>query len=254
LYFYVDAPQTRNGELMDRVYVSTNSSYTYTIYPQSSLILNEEMHNAPQLKWEWVYDVLGYYVLGTEDVSGNVNVTEYIRPITYEYDETNVLFDGTPSRWVSSIGGVPVTEFLHRVSSKDGYPGAITPQTVPTPTGYYPISVDANGYGVWAYLCNWYDIENNMRYDTQLSGSSLKILLPILPIVNILTVAVSNVVRQLFLMENYGLSGYLINVLPSVLLSAVMSAGNILLGLALAIPVYEKKSHTYDPLMEYNFN
>ena len=88
----------------------------------------------------------------------------------------------------------------------------------------------------------------------QLSGSSLKMLLPILPIVNILMVAVSNIVRQLFLLENYGLSVFLINVLPSFLLSAVMSAGNILMGLALAIPVYEKNSHTYDPLMEYNFN
>ena len=171
LYFYVDTPMTRNGELMDRVYVSSDSSYTYTIYPKSSLVLNETVHNAPQLKWEWVYDVLGYYVIGTADTSRTlVNVTEYIRPIVYDFDEANVTFLNNGNQ-LESIHGVSALAFLNEISSKDGYPGVITAQTEMTTSGYYAVDVDSNGYGVWAYLCSLHEIKTEMKTDTALGQS-----------------------------------------------------------------------------------
>ncbi|MBQ7319992.1 MAG: hypothetical protein IJW97_07450 [Clostridia bacterium] len=172
LYFYVDTPMTRNGERMDRVYVSSDSSYTYTIYPQSSLVLNETVHNAPQLKWEWVYDVLGYYVIGTRDPVNNLvsETGEFIRPIVYDYDETNVTFINGGNQ-LETINGVSVLDFLNQVSTKDGYPGAITGQTLVSANGYYAIDVDLNGYGVWAYLCNLHEIKTHMATDTALGQS-----------------------------------------------------------------------------------
>ena len=66
LYFYVDTQQVRNEETMSRVYLNSQEGYTYTLFGKSKLRLTKEAHNAAQLKWHWVYDVLGYYVYGTE--------------------------------------------------------------------------------------------------------------------------------------------------------------------------------------------
>ena len=68
LFFYVDTQQTRNNEVMERVYLNNQDSYTYTLFNQGKLTLTETVHNDAQLKWHWVYDVLGYYVYGTEIV------------------------------------------------------------------------------------------------------------------------------------------------------------------------------------------
>ncbi|MDO4651150.1 MAG: hypothetical protein Q4B26_21125, partial [Eubacteriales bacterium] len=61
LYLYVDTHMNRDGETMERVYLNNYESYTYTVFSKSNLTLTEEVSNAPQLKWQWVYDVLGYY-------------------------------------------------------------------------------------------------------------------------------------------------------------------------------------------------
>ena len=96
LYFYVDTQLTRNNETMNRVYLNNQESYTYTLFGNGQLTLTEETHNDAQLKWQWVYDVLGYYVYGTEveDEKGNktVRISEYLRPIEYDYDEATTTF------------------------------------------------------------------------------------------------------------------------------------------------------------------
>ena len=111
LFFYVDTRMSRNGETMERVYLNRYEGYTYNVFSNSQLMLTEQFSNAPVIKWEWVYDVLGYYVLGkpyeiqtaTETVIDNgdgtttpstVNTTmirmdikEYLRPIEYDFDK-----------------------------------------------------------------------------------------------------------------------------------------------------------------------
>lgn len=180
LYFYVDTPYTRGGEIMDRVYINNIEGYTYTVFSQGNLTLTEEVHNDAQLKWEWVYDVLGYYVLGTVDSNGNVTAAEYLRPIIYDYDEATVTYktvtveneDGETTRQVLQIatvdGETTVEEFLVDLSKRDGYEGTIDPKDV-TARGYYPVEVDEDGYGVWAYMCTYSEIEKSMSDDVMLS-------------------------------------------------------------------------------------
>ena len=186
VYFYVETPYYRNGEMMDRVYVSSNSGYAYTVFPDSEINITETSQNAPALKWEWVYDVLGYYVLGTIKenttviVEGMENIptaptylveiNEYIRPIEYEYDPILTVFntDGT-LRFVDGIQ--TANEFMVELSKTDGYVGTIDPQKK-TANGYYPVYVNSEGYGVWAYLCTREEIAQNSNEDTQLGQTN----------------------------------------------------------------------------------
>ena len=97
LFLYVDTHMSRDEETMDRVYLNSQEGYTYTVFANGNLTLTEKVSNAPQLKWQWVYDVLGYYVLAqsTEiDGEDRTVVQEYLRPIEYDYDEATTVLKG----------------------------------------------------------------------------------------------------------------------------------------------------------------
>ncbi len=173
LYFYVDTSLQRNEETMDRVYLNTQEGYTYTLFGGETLTLTEDMHNDVQLKWQWVYDVLGYYVLGSwNDATGMFTELEYLRPIEYDYDEATTTFGEDGDDLVMELktvdGEQTVEEFLVEFSQKDGYEGEINPKQKKG-TGYYPVSVDENNYGVYAYLCSYSEIEMATQYDTKLA-------------------------------------------------------------------------------------
>lgn len=171
LFFYVDTSMQRNGETVDRVYISEMSSYTYAIPPNSTLELSETVQNGPLIKWMWVYDVLGYYVWGQKNVESNdVTVSDYIRPVEYDYDPIFTTFDANGN--LSTVDGTTtVAAFLENLTKTDGYAGTITESTKKT-GDYYPISVGADGYGVWLYLCTKVDIEGNMEADKTLGTSN----------------------------------------------------------------------------------
>ncbi len=182
LYFYVDAKTTRGGETVDRVYLSSGSSYTYTILSNSDLVLMQDSYNAPRIKWEWVYDVLGYYVLGSAVAStatgeySDVKILDYIRPIEYEYDETKTTFAGAQ---LSTIDGkTTVLEFLSDLTQNDGYEGTIT-SNEGVVNGYYPVAVNSEGYGVWLHLCTYTEIQQNMKDDTALGQMTAQPSYPI---------------------------------------------------------------------------
>ncbi len=173
LYFYVDAPMLRNGETMERVYINSRESYTYTLLEGESLLLSEERHTDALLKWHWVYDVLGYYVLGTWSSERNtLTAVDYLRPIEYDYDRATTTFrqEGESlTMELETVDGVTgVEEFLVKLSETDGYPGQIDPSSK-LGTGYYPVAVDESGYGVYAYLCTYSDITLATQYDTALA-------------------------------------------------------------------------------------
>lgn len=177
LFFYVETSAARNDEIVDRVYLSKSNGYDYTVIGLGNLTLTEDYHNDAPIKWEWVYDMLGYYVLGTEQANGTVSVQEYLRPVEYTYDEHLTTFaeaDEKGVRELETIDGVTgVADFLTEVTSADGYAGVLSPDPetnkLPrTEDGYYPISVDEDtGYGVWLYLCNYSEIEQGILWDTQ---------------------------------------------------------------------------------------
>lgn len=170
LYFYVDTQATRNGETMDRVYLNKQDSYTYVLLSGETLSLTKDSHNDAQLKWQWVYDVLGYYVWGMKTGTGEVSEIEYLRPIEYIYDPMQVEFEkdenGIPSK-LKKIGGQSVADFLKELSAHDGYKGLID-VNAQLSGGYYPVEVDDSGYGVYAYLCSYGEIEAATDYDTKL--------------------------------------------------------------------------------------
>ena len=171
LYFYIDAPLARNGEIMERVYLNSRESYTYTLFPGEDLELTAQRHTDAPLKWHWVYDVLGYYVLGSWSAeSSSFSVTDYLRPIEYDYDPAATTF--TQDGLIKTLDGVTTAEeFLVAISGTDGYPGQIDP-TARLGTGYYPVAVDENGYGVYAYLCSYSEIEQATAYDTALAQTA----------------------------------------------------------------------------------
>lgn len=173
LFFYVDATSSRNGEVLDQVYINTRDSYTYSLLSKSELVLSPERNNHTQLKWQWVYDVLGYYFLGTvaeveNTAEGTASVEafvdDYLRPVEYDLD-TAVFTDGK----LTKANGLPVNEFLTQLTAADGYPGTFTESAYP---GYYRVDVDENGHGLWLYLCNWAEIQQETNYDSQLGKAA----------------------------------------------------------------------------------
>lgn len=183
LYFFVDTQLTREGETMNRVYLNNQDSYTYTIFNKGNLTLTENMHNDAQLKWQWVYDVLGYYVLGKPGENGAMTIVEYLRPIEYNYDDATTTFesyqeeegkDPILTMALKTVDGITsVGEFLHELSKTDGYAGEIARDAKPI-NGYYPVQVDADGYGIYAYLCSYAEIEMATQYDTKLGNAAAK--------------------------------------------------------------------------------
>lgn len=169
LFFYVDTAVSRNEETMERAYINTQDSYTYTILSHSDLTLTEDYANDVLLKWQWVYDMEGYYFLGTvtASVDGNGNQTvvsvvdDYLRPV--EYDLDSATFN---SGLLATVGELTVEEFIDKLSETDGYEEDLV--AAENMTGYYQVDVDENGYGVWVYLCNWAEIQQATTYDTQL--------------------------------------------------------------------------------------
>ena len=186
LYFYVDTQLTRNGETMERVYLNNQEGYSYTLFSKGKLTLTEEVHNDALLKWQWVYDVLGYYVYGTEykDTEGNTNVriAEYLRPIEYDYDEATTTFTTDENNNLVMVlqtvdGKTTADQFLVNLSKTDGYEGTIDP-TQKLDAGFYPVDVevdaDGNSCGVYAYLCNYAEIELATQNDTKLGQAAAK--------------------------------------------------------------------------------
>lgn len=166
LYFYVDTQQSENGETSQRVYLNSKTTHDYLVFGHGDLTLTEAYHNDAQLKWHWVYDVLGYYVLAKAN-GETVTVTEYLRPIEYDYDEATFAEDGT----LTTVDGTTTAaEFLTALSKTDGYAGII--DTTKQINGYFPVAVDENGSGVYAYLCTYAEIEEAIDYDTALGNAA----------------------------------------------------------------------------------
>ena len=174
IFFYADTAETLNGETVSRIYLgSTDDNYfEYTVLPGQRLILTEDYYNDKPIKWEWVYDMEGYYFHGTVG-NDSVSADEFIRPIEYDLDQA--VFDlnsSDPTGRLVSISGVSADDFLADVSSHDGYSGTIDVDNAKIVGNrvFYPVEVDENDTGIWAYLCTYGEIETGIRYDTAIAG------------------------------------------------------------------------------------
>lgn len=181
IYFYADRAMVINGETVQRQYLSNTGGYSYGLFPNDELILEEQVYTDVRLKWEWVYDVVGYYFRGTAEDAG-FDVAEYIRPIEYSYD--NALYDAD-GNLVKVDANTDVLTFLENLTASDGYPGAFRVETEqgsgskvlldqngdPVQTTYNCYPVDEEN-GIWLYLCTKADIVRNTRWDTEFGSAS----------------------------------------------------------------------------------
>lgn len=190
IFFYADTEKTYpNEEKVSKVYLGTSAphNYTYHVLAGQQLIMNDLYYNDVPIKWEWVYDMLGYYFQGTvktklgEGETEYVTVEDYLRPIEYDFDQAvfDLMDDSTADN--SDItyhqlqavenGAVTTGKFLEQISENDGYDGKIDIKDAVLIDGhyYYPVVKDSNGYGVWAYLCTYKEIQDGIAYDTGLT-------------------------------------------------------------------------------------
>ena len=168
IYLYVDAASTKNGETVQRMYLNSKDSYTYLVPSQNKLILRDQYYNDARIMWMWVYDVLGYYFLGTVNDSV-ISEDEYLRPVEYDLDSATFSANG---RLQTVDGTTTVAQFLGKLSATDGYAGVINPAD--GINGYYPVDVDASGRGVWLYLCTWAEIQQEAETDIALGSAAEK--------------------------------------------------------------------------------
>lgn len=189
-FFYVDKPGIKNGEQVDRFYINNTEDYTYTVFSEGSIRISEDFSNVPELKWQWVYDVLGYYVRANNDGNGTFIVQEYLRPIEYDFDSATftevmeVVEAGGENgeikkKVIHTIEGVTPEIFLEEFSKNDGYAGEIVvdPEEGKTATDTV-VTADGTYYkvaeGIYAYLCDYQEIESATEFDTvlgRLAGS-----------------------------------------------------------------------------------
>lgn len=194
-------------ETVRPVYISAaDDGYSYYVAPGQMLTLGEDFCSDVPVKWEWVHDMQGYYFSGTV-AGGSVTIEEYLRPIEYDSDhatwytaenmEEKELDAGNKIGQLKTVdtvdGTKAVEEFLTEFSQKDGYPGMIDTKNVEViciindevPENelaegtekelyfangfhyFYPVQVDANGKGVWAYLCTLGEVEAGNKFDTE---------------------------------------------------------------------------------------
>ena len=184
-YIFNEGTENETKETVSKVYIGTSApnSYTYRILPGEKLAISDVFYNNVPLKWEWVYDMLGYYFRGTVQNAGEemVSVDEYLRPIEYDYDFDQPVFDENGQ--LESLKGTKAIDFLKEIAANDGFEGTIHSSEavsveVEVKNGditkkqtkiYYPVEVDETGYGVWAYLCTKEEILEGIAYDTELS-------------------------------------------------------------------------------------
>ena len=193
IFLYVDTARTYSfgtgeeayTETVSRIYLGNEEteSYKYFIPGGEMLTLTEAYYSDVPLKWEWVYDMEGYYFRGTV-VKGatGAEISEYLRPIQYDLNDAVFDSDFESSEnygQLVSVGETPLPVFLKNIFDTDGYEGtlALTENGEIDPQAYvkignrvyYKVSVDENGQGIWAYLCNYTDTKDAGTYDNSLS-------------------------------------------------------------------------------------
>ena len=176
IFFYADKSAVVGGETVDRLYLNNAGGYTYYLPAQNALVLSQEVYTDVQLKWEWVYDVAGYYFRGTHDGTA-FTVEEYLRPVEYDVDLAQ--YDAETGQLLKTDAQTDVAVFLAELTKKDGFAGSFDAevnaetgaatltrdgQPVEMTLNCYPVDEENN---IWIYLCSKQDIQSNTAWDTQ---------------------------------------------------------------------------------------
>lgn len=180
IYFYTETPYTvgsgENAETVARRYLTNSTAAPYTVLSMGQLTMSDDFCTVDTpIYWEWVYDLLGYYVKLVPTSDGGVSESEYLRPIVYDYDKATFDENGN----LATVDGEHFEKFLLKLSETDGYLNNFTAGTE-SYTGtdgvsvtYYIVDkeVDASSYTAIRLLTKQEIAEANL-WDTEHAGAS----------------------------------------------------------------------------------
>lgn len=186
IYFYTETPYTvgsgENAETVARRYLTNSTAAPYTVLSMGQLTMSDDFCTVDTpIYWEWVYDLLGYYVRLVPTDDGGVIEKEYLRPIVYDYDKATFDENGN----LSTVDGELSAElFMENICKADGYLNVFTADkktytdaTNNTTTTYYVVdNTDENtlGYYTAIRLLTKQEIAAANAWDTEHAGASFK--------------------------------------------------------------------------------
>lgn len=184
IYFYTETPYTvgsgENAETVARRYLTNGTAAPYTVLSMGQLTMSDDFCTVDTpIYWEWVYDLLGYYVRLEPTGDGSVIEKEYLRPIVYDYDKATFDENGN----LATVDGELSAElFMENICKADGYLNIFTADkktytdaTNNTTTTYYVVdNTDENtlGYYTAIRLLTKQEIAEANLWDTEHAGAS----------------------------------------------------------------------------------
>ena len=180
IYFYTETPYTvgsgENAETVARRYLTNSTAAPYTVLSMGQLTMSDDFCTVDTpIYWEWVYDLLGYYVRLEPTDNGGVIEKEYLRPIVYDYDKATFDENGN----LATVDGEHVDIFLQDITAEDGYLNKFVESNFTTDsktgTKYYTVDNDnqtALGYYTAIRLLTKQEIAAANAWDTEHAGAS----------------------------------------------------------------------------------
>lgn len=180
IYFYTETPYTvgsgENTETVARRYLTNSTAAPYTVLSMGQLTMSDDFCTVDTpIYWEWVYDLLGYYVRLEPTDDGSVIEKEYLRPIVYDYDKATFDENGN----LATVDGKHMDHFLQDITAEDGYLNKFVESnfTTDSKTGakYYTVDNDnqnALGYYTAIRLLTKQEIAEANLWDTEHAGAS----------------------------------------------------------------------------------
>lgn len=182
IYFYTETPYTvgsgENAETVSRRYLTNSTAAPYTVLSMGQLTMSDDFCTVDTpIYWEWVYDLLGYYVRLEPTDDGSVIEKEYLRPIVYDYDKATFDENGN----LATVDGKHMDHFLQDITAEDGYLNKFVESNITTDsktgTKYYTVDNDNQktlGYYTAIRLLTKQEIAEANLWDTEHAGASFK--------------------------------------------------------------------------------
>lgn len=175
IYFYTETPYTvgsgENTETVARRYLTNSTAAPYTVLSMGQLTMSDDFCTVDTpICWEWVYDLLGYYVRLEPTGDGSVIEKEYLRPIVYDYDKATFDENGD----LATVDGKHMDHFLQDITAEDGYLNKFVENNITTDsktgTKYYTVDNDNQktlGYYTAIRLLTKQEIAAANAWDTE---------------------------------------------------------------------------------------
>lgn len=180
IYFYTETPYTvgsgENTETVARRYLTNSTAAPYTVLSMGQLTMSDDFCTVDTpIYWEWVYDLLGYYVRLEPTGDGSVIEKEFLRPIVYDYDKATFDENGN----LATVDGKHMDYFLQDITAEDGYLNKFVESNITTDsktgTKYYTVDNDNQntlGYYTAIRLLTKQEIAEANLWDTEHAGAS----------------------------------------------------------------------------------